>query len=128
MGGALATVVTDRAPAAVGPYSQAIVAGDLVFVSGQIPLDPATGQLVEGDFSVQVEQVLRNLDAVLVAAGCDRTRVAKVTVFLTDLARFGEMNAAYERYFGDHRPARAAVEVSGLPRGAAVEMEAVAVR
>lgn len=124
----LTTVATDRAPAAVGPYSQAIIAGELVFVSGQIPLDPATGQLVEGDFAVQVEQVLRNLDAVLTAAGCERRRVAKVTVYLTDLGRFAEMNTVYERFFGDHRPARAAVEVSALPRGAAVEMEAVAVR
>ncbi|MEP0773023.1 MAG: RidA family protein [Acidobacteriota bacterium] len=124
----LATVATDRAPAAVGPYSQAIIAGELVFVSGQIPLDPATGQLVEGDFAAQVEQVLRNLDAVLTAAGCERRQVAKVTVYLTDLGRFAEMNAVYERFFGDHRPARAAVEVSALPRGAAVEMEAVAVR
>ncbi len=128
MSGEFTTVATDRAPAAVGPYSQGIVAGDLVFVSGQIPLHPATGQLVEGGFEAQVEQVLRNLDAVLAAAGCDRTRVAKVTVFLTDLSRFGEMNAVYERYFGQHRPARAAVEVKALPRGAAVEMEAVAVR
>lgn len=128
MSGVLATIATDRAPAAVGPYSQAVVAGDLVFVSGQIPLDPGSGQLVEGGFEAQVEQVLRNLDAVLSAAGCDRRRVAKVTVFLTDLGRFGEMNAVYERFFGDHRPARAAVEVSALPRGAAVEMEAVAVR
>lgn len=128
MSTALTTVVTDRAPAAVGPYSQAVIAGDLVFVSGQIPLDPASGQLVEGEFAAQVEQVLRNLDAVLSAAGCERRQVAKVTVFLTDLARFAEMNAVYERFFGDHRPARAAVEVSALPRGAAVEMEAVAVR
>lgn len=128
MSATLAAVITDRAPAAVGPYSQAIVAGELVFVSGQIPLDPTTGELVEGDFSAQVEQVLRNLEAVLTAAGCDRRRVAKVTVFLTDLRRFAEMNAIYERFFGDHRPARAAVEVSALPRGAAVEMEAVAVR
>ncbi len=128
MSAALKAIATDRAPAAVGPYSQGIVAGDLLFVSGQIPLDPDTGELVEGGFEAQVEQVLRNLDAVLTAAGCNRTRVAKVTVFLTDLGRFAEMNAVYERYFGDHRPARAAVEVSALPRGAAVEMEAVAVR
>lgn len=128
MSGALDMVATDRAPAAVGPYSQAIVAGGLVFVSGQIPLVPGTGQLIEGGFEAQVEQVLSNLDAVITAAGCDRTRVVKVTVFLTDLACFAEMNAVYERYFGEHRPARAAVEVSALPRGAAVEMEAVAVR
>ena len=124
----LTPITTDRAPAAVGPYSQAVVAGDLVFVSGQIPLHPATGQLVEGDFAAQVEQVLANLEAVLLAAGCDRRRVVKVTVFLTDLRRFAEMNAIYERFFGEHRPARAALEVSALPRGAAVEMEAVAVR
>ena len=128
MSEALVTVATDQAPAAVGPYSQGIVAGELVFVSGQIPLDPATGRLVEGGFAAQVEQVLRNLDAVLAAAGSDRTRVAKVTVYLTDIDRFGEMNAVYEQFFGDHRPARAAVGVAALPRGAAVEMEAVAVR
>jgi 2-iminobutanoate/2-iminopropanoate deaminase len=128
MSEALTSVATDRAPAAVGPYSQAVVAGNLVFVSGQIPLHPNTGQLVEGGFEAQVEQVLSNLDAILTAAGCDRTRVAKVTVYLTDLSRFGAMNAVYERYFGQHRPARATVEVAALPRGAAVEIEAVAVR
>lgn len=128
MSEALVTVATDQAPAAVGPYSQGIVAGGLVFVSGQIPLDPATGRLVEGGFAAQVEQVLRNLDAVLSAAGCDRTQVVMVTVYLTDMHRFGEMNGVYEQFFGDHRPARAALGVAALPGGAAVEMAAVAVR
>ncbi len=119
-------VSTDEAPAAVGPYSQGVVAGGLVFVSGQIPLDPATGELVEGPFAEQVRRVLENVDAVLRAAGSARDRVLKVTVFLTDMGRFGELNRVYESFFAGHRPARAVVEVSALPKGVAVEMEAVA--
>ncbi len=119
-------VSTDEAPAAVGPYSQGVVAGGLVFVSGQIPLDPATGELVEGPFAEQVRRVLENVDAVLHAAGSARDRVLKVTVFLTDMGRFGELNRVYESFFAGHRPARAVVEVSALPKGVAVEMEAVA--
>lgn len=119
-------VSTNQAPAAVGPYSQGVVAGGLVFVSGQIPLDPATGDLVEGSFEDQVRQVLENLDAVLQAAGSARHRVLKVTVFLTDMNRFAELNRVYESFFSGHRPARAVVEVAALPKGVAVEMEAVA--
>jgi 2-iminobutanoate/2-iminopropanoate deaminase len=119
-------VHTDAAPRAIGPYSQAVVAGNLVFVSGQIPLDPATGQLVGGEFEAEVDRVLANVDAVLAAAGCDRTRVVKATLFVTDMALFGTLNERYARYFGDHRPARAVVGVAALPRGARVEMEAVA--
>ncbi len=124
----LACCTTGAAPAAIGPYSQAVVAGDLVFVSGQIPLDPETGQLVPGPFAAQVQRVLKSLDAILLAAGSGRSRVVKVTVFLVDLARFGELNEVYARFFGEHRPARAVVQVSALPRGAEVEIEAVAVR
>ena len=122
------TIHTEAAPAAIGPYSQAVSAGDLVFVSGQIPLDPASGQLVTGDFRAEAERVLANVDAILTAAGCDRTRVVKATVFLTDLSLFAALNESYARFFGDHRPARVVVEVSALPRGARIEMEAVALR
>jgi 2-iminobutanoate/2-iminopropanoate deaminase len=122
------TVHTEAAPKAIGPYSQAVIAGDLVFISGQIPLDPATGQLVAGDFPAEVERVLANVDAVLLAAGCDRSRVVKATVFVTDLSLFATLNDIYGRFFGEHRPARAVVQVSALPRGARVEMEAVALR
>jgi 2-iminobutanoate/2-iminopropanoate deaminase len=119
-------VHTDAAPKAIGPYSQAVAAGELLFVSGQIPLDPATGQLVAGEFETEVDRVLANVDAILVVAGCDRTRVVKATLFVTDMALFGVLNERYARYFGDHRPARAVVGVSALPRGVRVEMEAVA--
>ncbi len=119
-------VSTDNAPAAVGPYSQAVIAGSLVFVSGQIPLEPASGQVVGGSFVDQVRQVLANLDAVLEAAGSTRDRVVKVTVYLTDMTRFGELNQVYEEFFAGHRPARAVVEIGALPKGVAVEMDAVA--
>ncbi len=120
------TVATERAPAAVGPYSQAVVAGGLVFVSGQIPLDPASGEPEVGGFGDRVRRALENLDAVLRAAGSSRERVVKVTVYLTDMARFAELNRVYAEFFGDHRPARAVVEVAALPKGAPVEIEAVA--
>ena len=122
------TVQTNAAPAAIGPYSQAAAAGQFVFVSGQIPLDPSTGEMAGGTFANQVERVLANLDAVLKAAGSSPSRVVKVTVFVTDMARFGELNEVYAAFFGGHRPARAVVEVSALPRGAQVEIEAVALR
>lgn len=120
-------VGTDAAPKAIGPYSQAVVAGGLVFLSGQIPLDPGTGELVAASFSAQVERVLNNIDAVLAAAGCTRASVAKVNVYMTDLHRFAEFNEIYGAFFGHHRPARAVVQVSALPRGAQLEIEAVAV-
>jgi 2-iminobutanoate/2-iminopropanoate deaminase len=124
----LATVHTDAAPQAIGPYSQAVIAGGLVFVSGQIPLDPATGALVAGEFTAEVERVLANVDAVLTAAGSGRGRVVKATAYLTDLSLFTTFNEAYARFFGTHRPARAVVQVAALPRGARVEVEAVALR
>ena len=120
------TVSTPSAPAAIGPYSQAVVAGGFVFCSGQIPLDPATGALVEGDIGVQTRRVLENLKAVLEAAGSGIDRVVKTTVFLADLADFQEMNAVYAEYFGGDPPARAAVQVAALPKGARIEIEAVA--
>ncbi len=121
-------VQTDAAPQAIGPYSQAVAAGDFVFVSGQIPLEPASGALVGGDFAAQAKRALENVDGVLRGAGCKRTGVVKVTVYLTDLGRFAEFNEIYAAFFGSHRPARAVVGVASLPRGAQVEVEAVAVR
>jgi 2-iminobutanoate/2-iminopropanoate deaminase len=123
-------VHTERAPAPVGgaPYSQAIISGDLVFASGQVPLDPATGALVDGGVSEQTEQALRNVQSVLEEAGSGLDRVLKTTVFLTDLGSFGAMNEVYARHFTAPYPARSTIEVSALPAGAAVEIECTAVR
>jgi 2-iminobutanoate/2-iminopropanoate deaminase len=123
-------VHTEKAPAPVGgaPYSQAIITGDLVFASGQVPLDPATGALVDGGVSEQTEQVLRNVQSVLEEAGSGLDRVLKTTVFLTDLGSFGAMNEVYARHFTPPYPARSTIEVSALPAGAAVEIECTAVR
>lgn len=123
----LRTIRTDRAPGAIGPYSQAIVAGNLVFTAGQIPLDPATGELVQGDVAAQTERVIENLRAILEAAGSSLTKVVKTTVFLADMDDFAAMNEVYARYFGDHRPARSTVQAARLPRDVRVEIEAVAV-
>lgn len=121
-------VHTSLAPGAIGAYSQAIVAGGFCYVSGQIPLHPDTGELVEGDMRAQVEQVFRNLAAVARAAGCDLARdAAKITVFLVDLAHFGVVNEVMSAMFAEPFPARAAVEVAGLPKGARVEADAVLV-
>lgn len=117
---------TDGAPAAVGPYSQGIRAGDWLFISGQIALDPASGRLVGDDAASQARQVLRNLQAVLRAAGGGVTDVVKVTVYLTDIGEFAEVNKVYDGVFGEALPARACVQVSALPKGALVEMDAVA--
>ncbi len=122
----LTTIHTDNAPGALGPYSQAIVTDGWIFASGQIAMDPATGQLVEGGVDVQADQVLRNLAAVLAAAGGSLQTVVKTTVFLSDMALFADMNAVYARHFGDHRPARATVAAGGLPAGVDVEIEVVA--
>jgi 2-iminobutanoate/2-iminopropanoate deaminase len=119
-------VSTDAAPAAIGPYSQAIVFGDLVFTAGQIPLDPATGEMVDGDVAAQTERVFQNLGAVLEAAGSSFDSVLKTTVFLRDLEDFAALNDVYSRYFSGHRPARSTVEVSRLPRDARVEIELIA--
>jgi len=118
---------TDAAPAPVGPYSQAIQLGDLIFVSGQIPLDPRTGEIVSGEIEEQTRQVLRNLKAVLEAADSDLSRVVKATVYLTDMSLFPRINAVYaEAFDADPAPARATVEVSALPLGAHVEIDAIA--
>lgn len=121
-------VTTDQAPAAIGPYSQATIVGDLVFTAGQVALDPATGTVIEGGIEAQTARVLENLAAVLAAAGSSLAQVAKTTVFLTDMADFPAMNQVYARAFGDHQPARATVAVAGLPLGVRVEIEAVATR
>lgn len=122
----LQRIQTDRAPAAIGPYSQAIVHGGLVFTAGQIALDPGTGELIEGDIGEQTERVLRNLSAVLEAAGASLQSVVKTTVFLKDMNDFAAMNEVYGRFFGEHRPARSAVQAARLPRDVRVEIEAIA--
>lgn len=119
------TIATNKAPAAVGPYSQAVAAGDFLYLSGQIPLVPETGLLVSDKIAEQAEQVLKNLAAVCEAAGGSLTKVVKCTVFLTDLANFQTVNEIYARHFGEHKPARSTIQVSALPRGAAVEIEAI---
>ena len=121
-------VQTDDAPPAIGPYSQAIIAGELVFASGQIPTDPKTGQFVAGGIAEQTEQVLKNLSAVLEAAGSGLNRVVKTTVFLADMNDFAAMNEVYGRFFASEPPARATVEAARLPRDARVEIEAIALR
>ncbi len=120
-------ISTDKAPAAVGPYSQAVRTGNLIFTAGQIPLDPSTGEMVPGPIEDQTRQVLKNLSAVLEAAGSGLGDVVKMTVFMNDLGQFSRMNAVYAEFFPEAPPARSAVEVSALPLGAAIEMEAVAV-
>jgi 2-iminobutanoate/2-iminopropanoate deaminase len=119
-------VATAAAPAAIGPYSQAIAGSGFVFLSGQIAIEPATGALVPGGVAAETHQVLKNLGAVLEAAGSSFARVLKTTVYLTDLADFAAMNAIYAEYFPEPAPARATVEVAALPRGARVEIELVA--
>lgn len=119
-------IATDRAPKAIGPYSQATRHNGLVYSSGQIPLDPATGQLIEGGIVEQTARVLENLTGVLEAAGAGLDSVLKTTVFLKDMAEFGAMNEVYAKYFGTNPPARATVEVARLPRDARVEIEAIA--
>jgi 2-iminobutanoate/2-iminopropanoate deaminase len=122
------TIKAEGAPKAVGPYSHSAVAGDLVFCSGQVPLDPATGELVAGDIAAQTERILDNLAAVLTASNSSLDRILKTTVFLADIGDFTAMNEAYAKRFGDHRPARSTVGVAGLPRGARIEIECIAAR
>ena len=119
-------VKTDRAPGAIGPYSQAIKAGGFVFASGQIPIDPQTGAFVPGGIAEQTEQVLKNLSAVLEAAGSSLAQVVKTTVFLADMSEFSAMNEVYGKFFTSAPPARATVAAAGLPRDARVEIEVVA--
>ena len=119
-------VATAEAPKAIGPYSQAVKANGLVFTSGQIALDPRTGNLVEGGFEAQAHRVFQNLDAVLREAGTGFDRVLRATVYLTDLADFQVLNGIYSEYFGDHKPARTTIQAGGLPKGGMVEIDLVA--
>ncbi len=118
-------IQTDRAPAAIGPYSQGIVAGNLLFTAGQIALDPATGEIVHGDVAVQAERVLTNLSAILEAAGASWSNVVKTTVYLHDMADFPRVNEVYARAIGAARPARSTIQAAALPRGALVEIDAI---
>ena len=119
-------VSTEEAPAAIGPYSQAMRSGNLLFTSGQIPVDPATGEIAGADIGTQVHQVLKNLTAVLAAENLSLANVIKTTVFLQDLGDFQVLNGIYAEYFGDHKPARSTIEVAKLPLGSLVEIECVA--
>jgi 2-iminobutanoate/2-iminopropanoate deaminase len=121
-------IATDNAPKAIGPYSQAVAHNGLVYLSGQIPLDPATNQLVEGDITVQTERVLENIQAVLEASGSSLTKVLKTTVFLKNMADFPKMNEVYARYFAENPPARSTVEAARLPRDVQVEIDAIAIQ
>jgi 2-iminobutanoate/2-iminopropanoate deaminase len=124
----MGVVATDQAPKAIGPYSQAIVTDGLVFTAGQVALDPATMALVGTTTAEQTEQVLKNLAAVLAAAGTGLDNVVKTTVFLADMADFAAMNEVYARHFGAHKPARSTVQAAGLPKGARVEIDVIAVK
>lgn len=119
-------ISTDKAPGAIGPYSQAIRAGGMIFCSGQIPIDPATGEFISADVAEQTEQVLKNLSEVLSAAGSSLGDVVKTTVFLADMGDFAAMNEVYGRYFSENKPARATVQAARLPRDARVEIECIA--
>ena len=119
-------IETDRAPAAIGPYSQAVRAGQFVFLSGQVPLDPTTGEIIDGDVAAQTHRVMQNLDAVLNAAGTSLDSVVRTTVYLADLADFSVVNEVYGSYFQDPAPARATVQVARLPKDARVEIDAIA--
>ena len=119
-------IATDQAPKAIGPYSQAITAGSLLYCSGQIPLDPATGALVQGDLAAQTRRVLDNVGAILAAAGTGFDRVVKTTVFLADMNDFAAMNEVYATYFTSPAPARSTVAAAGLPKGARIEIEVIA--
>ena len=122
------TVATDHAPKAIGPYSQAIVADGVVYTAGQVALDPQSGALVGATIAEQTEQVLKNLSAVLAAAGSSLGQVVKTTVYLADMADFAAMNEVYARHFGGHRPARSTTQAGGLPKGARVEIDVIAIQ
>ena len=122
----LKAIATDQAPAAIGPYSQAVQAGGLLFCSGQIPLDPATGEIVAGDVAAQARQVMSNIAAMLTAAGVTFDDVVKTTIYLTDMADFSVVNEIYGSCFPGHKPARSTVAVKSLPRGALLEIEIIA--
>jgi 2-iminobutanoate/2-iminopropanoate deaminase len=120
------SIASDAAPAPIGPYSQAVRSGKTIYCSGQIALDPTSGNLIDGDVSAQAEQVMKNLGAVLAAANCDYGDVIKTTIFLIDMNDFAAVNAVYGKYFDAGKPARSTVAVAGLPRGARVEIDCVA--
>jgi 2-iminobutanoate/2-iminopropanoate deaminase len=124
---ALKRIQTEQAPSAIGPYSQGMVCGNLVFTAGQIPLDPASGELVGGDIRTQTERVLANLSAILQAAGASLDTVVKTTVYLADMAEFTAMNEVYASHFGAHKPARSTVQAARLPKDVKVEIDAIAV-
>lgn len=124
----LTTVQTGQAPAAIGPYSQAVAVGEMVFTAGQIALDPATMEVVAGDVGAQTERVMQNLAAILAAAGSSLQRVVKTTVYLRSMNDFAAMNEVYGRHLGTHRPARSTVEVARLPKDVLVEIDAIALR
>lgn len=119
-------IQTESAPQAIGPYSQAVEFSGIIYTSGQIPIDIKTGKIVTGDFSARVHQVMRNLSEVLKAAGTDFSKVLKATIYVTDLEKFGELNAIYSEYVGESKPARATIQVAALPLGSDVEIEMVA--
>ena len=120
----LTKISTDKAPAAIGPYSQGIIAGDFLFASGQIPIDPATGEIAGGDITEQAEQVMKNVGAILKEAGADYTKVVKTTCFLAEMADFASFNAVYEKYFSE-KPARSCVAVKQLPKDVLCEVEVI---
>jgi reactive intermediate/imine deaminase len=120
-------IATKNAPHAIGPYSQAVRAANVLYLSGQIPLDPVSGNLVQGDFAVQARRVFENLRAVLKESGAEFQHVVKATVYLTDIGNFPTLNSIYAEYFGEHKPARSTVGVAQLPRGAGVEIDLIAV-
>ena len=120
-------ISTEKAPAAIGPYSQAVLSGNMLFCSGQIPINPVTGELVNSEIKEATEQVILNLKAVIEEAGMTLKNVVKTTVFITDMNNFKSMNEVYEKYFSETKPARACVQVSGLPRGVIVEIDAICV-
>jgi 2-iminobutanoate/2-iminopropanoate deaminase len=122
------SILTDKAPQPIGPYSQAIVAGDFIFTAGQIPLDPATGKIVPGDVQAQARQALTNLSAILTAGGSSFDKVVKTTVFLLDMSDFKAVNEVYAEFFSNNKPARSAVQVARLPLDVKVEIEAIAVK
>lgn len=119
-------IVTEKAPAAIGPYSQAVETANMIFISGQLPVDPKTGQMAPPDVAAQTEAVLRNILGIMAAKGLPLDNIVKTTVYMTDLGQFQTMNEVYARYFQKHPPARATVEVKALPKGALVEIEAIA--
>ena len=119
-------IQTEKAPGAIGPYSQAIEAGNMIYISGQIPLDPETMEMVTGSIEIETEKVLQNLEAILIEGGLNLNQVIKTTVYLTDLGDFSKMNQVYASFFSSNKPARACVQVAALPKGAKIEIDAIA--